>query len=139
MGVKVKGIASLTKRLNNIEQSYADDAVLKLAGHGMTLVKEHTLKGRDKNGRVFKPYHKGSKKTGRVDLFDRGDMFRAMSFKKISSSKAIIYFTRTEEAIKAFDHQTGRHVPKRAFFGLQQNEQKKLSIMLKKIIAKAIK
>jgi len=139
MAVKIKGISSLQKRLKTLEQSYSDDAALKMAAMGITLVKEHTLKGQDENNKAFKPYAKGSKKSGHVDLFDRGNMFRAMMFKKAGKGKAAIYFTRTEEAIKAFAHHTGSRMPKRAFFGLQPNESKKLKTLLESIIDKAIK
>jgi len=174
MAVKIKGISSLQKKLKTLEQSYSDKAALKMAAMGMTLVKEHTLKGQDESRRTFVKYNPKGKKSGRVDLFDKGNMFRAMNFKKSGKGKAIIYFTRTEEAIKAFAHHNGfkgnvkvkahrrvqtqafgkkiaprtnlitassrdMNLPKRAFFGLQPNESKKLKTLLESIIDKAIK
>jgi len=111
----------------------SDKAIQKVTAAIATHIKKRTLKGKDKNGRSFKPYAKSTisykkKKGGKffngnVNLNDSGKMMSAIQSKRISASQGKVYFTRSEEAVKASRHILGKgKMPKRDFFGLNKKE-----------------
>lgn len=131
------------------------------------IISQRTLKGKDVKGVPFTAYSrkayffnlgseanptwktlkfgyaefkriKGGSKYGRgVNLHADGDMFAAMKAKS-TAKNTTLYFSKTEEAKKAFYHHKGMgNNPKREFFDLSRMEKKELMGLMISEIKKA--
>ena len=96
-------------------QKAPEAAIGQITAMAVGMIKEHTLAGRDRRNRKMRKYSKGyaeqqgkKGRSSRVNLFNDGSMFRAMTFKKIGKSKSVIFFSRAEENTKALTHQRGK-------------------------------
>lgn len=101
-------------------------------------IESRTLDGLTINGGKFKKYSKkyadfkGVTRSS-VDLFLDGDMLDGIGRRK-SKEKSNTVFIQMKKGIetkKAFNHNTGDTLPKREFFGITDNEAKKIAAQIK--------
>lgn len=64
------------------------------------------------------------KSKNQVNMRLSGDMMGSIDLLKVDGSKLVIGIDDPNQAIKAFNHQTGDTVPKRPFFGVSADELK---------------
>jgi len=115
-----------------------DKALAITAQQGTNIILDHTEQGRGYLGsfkRYSVAYAKFRAKNGRqispVNLNYSGRMLSSISNRKISKGVQEIYFTRAEEARKAyFNNQT------RAFFGFTRKEKSYLRTFFQKALLK---
>lgn len=70
-------------------------------------------------------------KDDQVNLTLRGDMLGTLSVLESTGSKVVIGWDDPTQTAKAFNHHTGDTVPKRPFFGLQNQEINELKSQFK--------
>lgn len=145
MAVKIKGLSALTSKLKRLEKTISGDlqSMSQIGAKASMLIIDRTRKGRDSTGtkgRLFDKYTKAyletRKKNGRrsrVDLIDKGNMLASMTH-KASKRRAIIFFRKDEENLKAHGLQR-----KRPFFGLTRNENRKIMRMIRDRVNGVIK
>ena len=101
-----------------------------LAREIINTIIDRTSNGKDISGNAFKGYSKAytqsevfndMQKTGRVNLRLYGEMLNAITY-DIAQDAIEISFDDELEAAKAYNHNTGDTVPKREFFGLNNEE-----------------
>lgn len=125
----------LSKGVNN------DRVALRAAAMASDRIKTRTLEGKDYRGRKFKGYSKGylaQKKakggSSKVDLFDSGEMFRSMQWRRSGKMQAVISFVRNNkgQADYALAHHTGTRMPKREFFRLSTEDKKEIRELIRR-------
>lgn len=92
----------------------------------INLIIERTQSGVDRNGKTFKPYSKDyanfkGVSTSDVDLTLMGDMLSAVDGTS-EGDNVVLLINDTTETLKAYNHNVGDTLPKRAFFGITQDE-----------------
>jgi len=115
MPVRTQGFNAVLMKLGRLSDA-PDGTALKMAAAATDMVKTHTLAGKDKYGRSLKRYSasyrssmtRRGRKGRKVDLFDKGEMFRALMWKKRGSRGAVVFFNRAEENVKALTHNSGK-------------------------------
>ena len=116
------GMRDLKKKVLKARRQIIGKTVMTgIAEQGLTIIQKRTQVGKDLLGRRFTKYtdayRKRRLKKGRsgtrVDLTFSGRMLGAMQSKFIRAGKAVINFSRAEEAAKA-----GGNERKRQFFGV---------------------
>ena len=123
-----------------------DKALAVTAMQGINIIENRTSQGKGYLG-AFRPYSDSYAKfranRGRninpVDLNFTGRMLGSMATRKLSRGVQEIYFTRAEEARKAYFHNVtgaGKGRITRKFFGFNQNEQNKLRQFFKSRLLK---
>ena len=112
-----------------------EDILDAIAQKAMDMIIERTKDGKDVSGRPFKAYAKSYLsgdsfaafgKSKRVDLTLSGDMLGLMEVLTTTKNTFEIGWTDSEENAKAYNHNVGDTLPKRAFLGLQKQELKEL-------------
>lgn len=100
------------------------------------LIVSRTESGKDIAGNSFDSYSKEYKnslafkafgKTNKVNLTQSGDMLAFMDIVESKGNTIKIGWADDEENAKAYNHNTGDTVPKRAFFGVTDSDLKKIS------------
>ena len=130
-------------------------ALAEASAFQVSAIRDRTeQKGKDVKGRPFKPYSKGYIQARRkrfndpsnqdttpknfVDLNFTGKMFSALTF-TTRPSRGIVFFRSAEQTKKALIHNEGKgRMPKREFFGISSQEQKKINAIIIKNIKKAL-
>jgi len=130
-------------------------ALAEASAFQVSAIRDRTeQKGKDVYGRPFKPYSKGYILARRkrfndpsnqdttpknfVDLNFTGKMFSALTF-TTRPSRGIVFFRSAEQTKKALIHNEGKgRMPKREFFGISSQEQKKINAIIIKNIKKAL-
>ena len=114
MAVKVKGARGIRDKLFAMKK-VPEGAAVEIAAMATGMIKRHTLAGRDRRNLKMRSYSKGyvsqqgrKGRSSKVNLFNDGNMFRAMQWKRRSRTTAIIFFNRAEENTKALTHQRGK-------------------------------
>ena len=146
------GDKKLQAKLNHIGREMLTREIMgKISADATTHIKDRTLEGKDKNNRPFIGYSdkylefkkkRGAKFfSGKVNLFDGGDMFSAMQHQVRTNDTAEIIFTRSPQALKASGHHNGSAksgLPKRQFFSLGREGDKRAVKLLNKHLVKVI-
>jgi len=159
---RVVGEQEVIAKLHHMKRSLLTRKIMgAVAAKAVTIIKVRTEKGLDVNGSRFAPYSSkpayiksSNKKHSRFYpggyrefkatrgggwLHDSGRMMSALQHRVFGRDRAVIRFTRTQEAIKAHGHNTGGgKLPKRNFFGLGSDGRKQLSKILKDELKNAI-
>ena len=165
---KIVGDTRLKAKLVNINRNLLTRKIMgRIAGNAVTNIKDRTLEGKDKNRRPFAGYsttpgyfklkgksrffsdgYSGFKRarggkfaTGKVNLFDGGDMFKSMQHQVRTSDTAEIIFTRSPQALKASGHHHGSTktgLPKRQFFSLGREGEEQAAKLLKKHLGEVL-
>lgn len=123
-----------------------DKALATTALHGINVIQDRTESGRGYMG-AFRPYSPNYAKfraaKGRqitpVNLNFTGRMLSAISTRKVRRGVQEIYFTRAEEARKAYFHNVsgaGKGRITRKFFGFNENEKSMLGKFFKSRLLK---
>jgi len=130
-------------------------ALAEASAFQVSAIRDRTeQKGKDVSGRPFKPYSKGYILARRkrfndpsnqdttpknfVDLNFTGKMFSSLTF-TTRPSRGIVFFRSAEQTKKALIHNEGKgRMPKREFFGISSQEQKKINAIIGKSIKKAL-
>lgn len=114
MAVKVKGAKGIRDKLFAM-QKVPEGAAVEIAALATSMIKRRTLAGRDRRNLKMHGYSKGYKRqqakrgrSSKANLFNDGNMFRAMQWKRRSRTTAVIFFNRAEENTKALTHQRGK-------------------------------
>jgi len=113
---------------------------------GINMIQDRTESGRGYLG-AFRPYSPAyakfrgnrGRKISPVDLNFTGRMLSSMATRKVSRGVQEIYFTRAEEARKAYFHNVtgaGKGRITRKFFGFNQNEKSMLGKFFKSRLLK---
>jgi hypothetical protein len=136
-------------------QSAIQKALADASAFQVDSIRERTeQRGKDVQGRAFKPYSKGYIQARRkrsndpsnqdttpksfVDLNFTGKMFSSLTF-TTRPSRGILFFKTAQQSKKAFIHNTGKgRMPKREFFGVSSLDQKKINAIIGKSIKKAL-
>ena len=85
----------------------------------MFTIVNRTHSGEDYLGDGFVPYSDRSKKNGRVNLDDTGEMLNNVSYKLLSNEASQIYIKGARNVSIALEHMRGKgNTPQRQFFGL---------------------
>ncbi len=145
--IKVTGIQNIKLKLRKKKNAVLSKEVMgQIAAKALDIINVRTEKGKDVNLRPFKPYSKRYEKykkkrqgrffTGKVNLHDKGKMLSAMQF-KAKKGKAVLFFNKSDQNIKAFAHTTGSRQPLRKFFSLSKLDVKRLSRIAIKAIRNA--
>jgi len=123
-----------------------DKALAATAMQGINMIQDRTESGRGYLG-AFRPYSPAyakfrgnrGRKISPVDLNFTGRMLSSMATRKVSRGVQEIYFTRAEEARKAYFHNVtgaGKGRITRKFFGFNQNEKSMLGKFFKSRLLK---
>lgn len=123
-----------------------DKALAITAMHGINMIQDRTESGRGYDG-IFRPYSPAYAKfrsvKGRqitpVNLNFTGRMLSAIASRRVSRGVQEIYFTRAEEARKAYFHNVtgaGKGRITRRFFGFNETEKSKLRQFFKSRLLK---
>ena len=123
-----------------------DKALAMTAMQGINMIEDRTESGRGYLG-AFRPYSESYAKfrsnRGRqvspVNLNFTGRMLSSMATRRVSRGVQEIYFTRAEEARKAYFHNVtgaGKGRITRKFFGFNENEQNRLRQFFKSRLLK---
>ena len=126
--------------------SEIDKALAMTAMQGINIIEDRTSEGRGYLG-AFRPYSPAYAKfrsnRGRqitpVNLNFTGRMLSSMASRRVSRGVQEIYFTRAEEARKAYYHNVtgaGKGRITRKFFGFNQNEKSALARFFKSRLLK---
>ena len=114
MTVKVKGARGIRDKLFAM-QKVPEAAAVEIAALATSMIKKRTLAGRDRRNLRMHGYSKGYKgqqgrkgRGSKPNLFNDGNMFRAMQWKRRSRTTAVIFFNRAEENTKALTHHRGK-------------------------------
>lgn len=100
------------------------------------LMVSRTESGKDVSGNNFFQYSKEYKnslafkafgKTNKVNLTQSGDMLAFLDIVENKGNTIKIGWADDEENAKAYNHNAGDTVPKRAFFGVTDNDLKKIT------------
>lgn len=151
MKITLKGDGELQVDLSKIKSKMLTRIIMgKMAAKAVTLMfKRVVTEGKDKTGKSFKKYSRGyldhKKKrggkffTGKVNLFDGGDMMGDLQFDVESDKRAFLHFPKSQESLKVSGHIHGsRRLPKRDFFGLTSKEEKALLLIPKRHLEEII-
>ena len=114
MAIEIKGAKGIRDKLFAMRKA-PEGAAVEIAAIAVDMIKTRTLAGRDRRNLKMRKYSKGyaaqqgkKGRSSKVNLFNDGNMFRAMAFKRLGKSKAVIFFNRAEENTKALTHQRGK-------------------------------
>lgn len=146
VSVNANRVTALLDRTVKALPAEIDKALVVTALHGINMIEDRTESGRGYDG-VFLPYSdayaKFRSKKGRqvtpVNLNFTGRMLSSMAARRVSRGVQEIYFTRAEEARKAFFHNVtgiGKGRTTRRFFGFNQTEKSKLRKFFKSRLLK---
>jgi hypothetical protein len=149
---EIVGDRKLHAKLGKINRNLLTREIMgEITADAVTHIKDRTLEGKDKNNRPFIGYSdkylefkkkRGAKFfSGKVNLFDGGDMFSSMQHQVRTSDTAEIIFTRSPQALKASGHHNGSAktgLPKRQFFSLGREGDKRAVKLLNKHLVKVL-
>lgn len=136
VSVNATRVTALLDRTVKALPAEIDKALAVTALHGINMIEDRTESGRGYNG-TFRPYSEGyakfRSKKGRqvspVNLNFSGRMLSSMAARRVRRGVQEIYFTRAEEARKAYFHNVtgaGKGRITRKFFGFNQAEKSML-------------
>ena len=136
VSVNANRVTALLDRTVKALPAEIDKALAVTALHGINMIEDRTESGGGYNG-VFRPYSevyaKFRSKKGRqvtpVNLNFSGRMLSSMAARRVRRGVQEIYFTRSEEARKAYFHNVtgaGKGRITRKFFGFNQAEKSML-------------
>lgn len=137
--VVTKSKLTQTIDLNDVVGSdiSSDEVLVNRIGQAIIdFMDDRSLDGKGFNGQKLKAPYSDSyadslnfKASGKskndVNMRLSGDMMGSIDLLKVDGSKLVIGIDDPDQAIKAFNHQTGDTVPKRPFFGVSSEELKK--------------
>lgn len=127
-----KEIKEMIKRFPRKIEKASKTAILRTAIFAELAIKRRTLSGKSSEGGSFTPYAKSTNRsrrkrgrnTGRVDLFDSGEMFGAIKSRAKNPFIGQVYFTSVAEGQKAMWHHHGRgKLPVRKWFDIAKSEE----------------
>lgn len=148
-GIKVTGLKQKQRallRFKKLVRTGKKEIWTKLGDEAVSMIQKRTKRGKDKNGRSFKPYTPAyikKKGSSNVNLTQSGKMLKSVT-KQSWSKKCRIYVKalgRSKQKIDTYNlavvHDFGtRKMPKREFMGLMKSEIKKLKALCKKLYYK---
>ena len=106
----------------------------KFADLAIDKITDRTLSGKDIDGKKFKRYSKKyaalkGVNPGDVDLFKKGTMLDSIGRRKSKEKKGTVFIQmkKGKETLKSYNHNKGDTLAKREFFGITDDEAKRLA------------
>lgn len=129
--VKVTGLVEIRKALSDLRDYGSQELFQEVGFEAKSMIQRRTLRGQDINGRAFKPYSRGYRKTGTPDLHVTGSMLGAISHESNNKqTRVFVENTGRPQKIGNYDlamvhneggksgRGSGFMMPKREFFGI---------------------
>ena len=151
MKIILKGQDAFSGRLSRMKSKLiTKQAMGGMGAEAVKLIFERTVEqGKDKKGKALKAYKRkyldykrkrgGPHFSKQPNLFDGGDMMGDLQFSVEGRKRVYLHFPKTKENLKASGHIHGsRNLPKRDFFGLTNEERKKVLLIPKKHLEKTL-
>ena len=129
-----KEIQAMLKAFPKRIKKASRKALFESASYVNRQIKRRTNRGEGVDG-AFEGYAmstrrsrtKRGRKTGRVNLFDSGQMMSSMMFEVKNPSLGLVRFSNTPASRKAMWHHTGAgHLPVRKWFDVNNREEKQV-------------